>query len=164
MAKESGDLRLTQGLPGAYSAADALTRADLKQKYRRDAGAGSKIATLGTIVSSMMSDTLDPVFAKRAREYTMSRLNAIGGKYLSGTALASYANRYTPGVLMLMRRAFPEGFSSEEWNNPGSFDARMSGLVQPLFQTIEEHVAMLKQAAAQDYYQRQMLAQQAREQ
>lgn len=164
MAKSSGDLMVTNGLAGAYAAAEALTQAELKQRFMKEKGAGTKMSTLGNVVSSMMSDTLDPVFAKRAQEYTATKLSAIGGKYLSGTTLASYTNRYTPAVLMLMRRAFPEGFSSEEWNNPGSFDARMSELVRPLFQTIEEHVALMRHAAEQDFQRRQLIAQQVRDQ
>lgn len=164
MAKSSGDMMVTNGLAGAYAAAEALTQAELKQRLMKEMGAGTKVSTLGNIVSSMMSDTLDPVFARRAQEYTATKLNAIGGKYLSGTALASYTKRYTPAVLMLMRRAFPEGFSSEEWNNPGSFDARMSELVRPLFQTIEEHVAAVRQAAKDEFEQRQKIAQKVRDQ
>lgn len=153
VAKSSGDRMLSEGLAGVYDAAAKLTRAALDARVQDNEMLG-KQAVLGNIVSSMLSDATDPVYARRAREYTAAKMSEIGGKHFSREMITSLTNRYAPAVLQLMRRSLDTGLTKDMWSNPGSFDERMGKLTEPLFSRVVQQAGYLRALAEQEYIRR----------
>lgn len=149
------------GLEAARKSADAALavkrQEDLARSYAvPQFGSEGQNAALQVMARDMFADILDPYLSKRAKEYALTRLGSDGFRYLDGNVRSLFADRYSPGVLTLMRqvmREHPE-LPMSAWASDNLMYRRLDELTGPLFSEASRMSEALGQAKLDDLKER----------